>query len=132
MEYDPEHERERRNRPCPATKRNGEVCGSAIVSVSGYCFAHDPEAAAWRAKGGRESAKRKRAAKKLREGGLGHIFEMLDGTLERLNSGDGDASDARAMARLTDTMLKLVNWTEEDKKTDSGSQARWPTKWEPY
>ena len=52
-----------RNPPCPAVKRNGEVCGSVRVSVSGYCFAHDPESAAWRAMGGRAKAKKARARK---------------------------------------------------------------------
>ena len=30
-----------RNQPCPATKRDGEVCAGLPVSGSGYCFAHD-------------------------------------------------------------------------------------------
>lgn len=131
MEYDPVHERERRNRPCPAVKRNGETCGSDMVSVSGYCFAHDPEAAAWRAKGGRESGKRRRANKRLREGGLGHIFKLLEGALERLDAGDGNESDARAMARVVDTMLRVIDKVEAD-DAEADSDTRRPTKWKPY
>ena len=130
MEYDPEHERARRNMPCPATNRNGEACGSTTVSVSGYCFAHDPESAAWRAKGGRESSNKRRVEKRLREGGLGYIFDLLEGALNRLDAGDGDASDARAMAKVADTMLKVIDKAETGEESDS--QRSWPTKWEPY
>ncbi len=125
-----DHERERRNRPCPATKRNGEVCGSTIVSVSGYCFAHDPEAADWRAMGGRATAKKRRVAKRMKDAGLGHIHETMKELLDELHSGNARASDAMAMARVTDTILRMVEWAEDDLKEDS--ESRGPTKWTPY
>ena len=125
-------EKARRNRPCPAVKRNGEVCGSGIVSVSGYCFAHDPEAAAWREKGGRASAKKKRMAKRLRENGLGHVFDALDRAVRQLDSGEGNASDARAMARVADSMLRLMKRAEEEVEAEAETGTGWPTKWQPY
>ena len=111
--------------PCPATKRNGEVCGSARVSVSGYCFAHDPEAAAWRAKGGRSSSKRMRAMKRLREAGMGHLLDTLEESLDGLRSGEEDKGDARAKARVAEAILRVADWSEDD--AEKGLRARWPT-----
>ena len=39
----------RKDPPCPALKRYGDICGSDRVGATGYCFAHDPERAEWRA-----------------------------------------------------------------------------------
>ena len=120
----------RKDEPCPATKRNGEVCGSIRVSASGYCFAHDPEAAAWRAKGGRSKSKRKRALKRLKEAGMGHLLDTLEETLEKLRSGEEDPNSARAQARVAEAILRVANWSEDSE--DKDSEFQWPTKWEPY
>ena len=110
--------------PCPATKRNGEVCGSDRVGASGYCFAHDPESAEWRAMGGRARSKRKRAAKRMKEAGMEHLLDTLEETLAELRSGEGDPSSARAKAKVAETIWRIVNGADEDVKADSG--ARWP------
>ena len=120
----------REDKPCPATKRNGEVCGSMRVSVSGYCFAHDPEAAAWRAKGGRGSSKRNRAVKRLKEAGMGNLLDTLEESLEGLRTGEEDNGDARAKARVAEAILKVANWSEDGEEDDL--EVSWPTKWEPY
>ena len=120
----------RKDKLCPATKRNGEVCGSDRVGASGYCFAHDPESAEWRAMGGRASNKRKRALKKMKEVGMGHILDALEESLEGLRSGEEDAVDARAKVRVAEAIWRIVNRVDDDVKAGSG--ARWPTKWEPY
>ena len=120
----------RKDEPCPATKRNGEACGSIRVSASGYCFAHDPEAAAWRAKGGRAKSKRKRAAKRMKEAGMEHLLDTLEEALEELRSGEGDPSSARAKAKLAETIWRIVNGADDDAKT--ASEFRWPTKWGAY
>ncbi len=130
MGNDMEYEEERKDRPCPATKRNGEACESTLVSASGYCFAHDPEATEWRAMGGRASSKRRRATKRIRESGMGHILKMLEGTLAELHSGEGNAEDARAMARVTEAILKMAELADEGEGRDG--QRRWPTMWEEY
>ena len=119
-----------KDRPCPATKRNGEACESTMVSASGYCFAHDPEAAEWRAMGGRASSKKRRATKRIRESGMGHILKMLEGTLAELHSGEGNAEDARAMARVTEAILKMAELADEGEGRDG--QQRWPAMWEEY
>ena len=120
----------REDKPCPEVKRNGEVCGSTRVSVSGYCFAHDPEAALWRAKGGRSSSKRNRALKRLKESGMGHLMDTLEESLEGLRLGEEDRGDARAKARVAEAILRVLNWSGDEEESDSGF--RWPTKWEPY
>ena len=124
-------EKERRNRSCPATKRDGEVCGAVIVSASGYCFAHDPEAAEWRAKGGRASGRKRRAAKRLREMGAGKLKADLEGDMAGLRSGEVSAEDLRALARATDTIFRMMRWAEED-EMKLEAEPRWPTRWEQY
>lgn len=120
----------RRKRSCPATKRNGELCEVTIVSASGYCFAHDPESAEWRAKGGRESSKKRQATKKLREMGLKHVFDALDEALEGVRKGERSASEATAMARVADTMLRIAESAGE--REDQDGSFDWPMKWAPY
>ena len=118
-----------RNQPCPAVKRNGEVCGSLRVSVSGRCFAHDPESAAWRAMGGRAKAKKARARKKLKELGLDHMTATLEDVFDELHAGNAVAADARAMAGIASTMMKLIEWAAE---TDTESKTLWNEEWFPY
>ena len=118
-----------RNLPCPAIKRDGEVCGSHRVSVSGYCFAHDPEAAGWRAMGGRAKAKRVRARKKLKELGLDHMTESLEEVFDELRSGHVAPAEARAMARIATTVMKLTEWAAE---LDTDSQPPKNGGWMPY
>lgn len=125
-------EKDRRNQPCPATKRDGEVCGSNIISVSGYCFAHDPEAAAWREKGMRASSRKRQAARRLKEAGVGHLVKMMEDGLKGLRSGEVSASDLQAMSRATDTIWRMVKWAEDDLKADADSGMKWPTEWEQY
>ena len=116
----------RSNQPCPATKRNGELCGSTIVSVSGYCFAHDPEAAEWRAMGGRAKSKKARARKKLRELGLEHMAESLEEMFDELRAGNATAADARAMTGIASTLMKLLEWASEtDREPKTPKNGGW-------
>ena len=119
----------RKDEPCPAVKRNGEVCGSDRVSVSGYCFAHDPESASWRAMGGRAKSKKARARKKLKELGLDHMAESLEEMFDDLHAGNAAPADARAMAGIASTMMKLVEWAAE---TDREPKTPWYSEWMPY
>ncbi len=118
--------------PCPATKRNGEVCGSIRVSASGYCFAHDPEVAEWRERGVRASSRKRQAARRLKEAGVGHLVKMMEDGLKDLRSGELSASELQAMSRATDTIWRMMKWAQDDLKADPDSGRRWPTKWEPY
>ena len=117
------------NQPCPATKRNGEVCGSLRVGILGYCFAHDPESAAWRAMGGRAKAKKIRAQKKLKELGLGNMIKGLHEVFEELQEAPPSATNARAMAKLADTVMKMTEWASEADKEPSFPA--YP-EWKPY
>ena len=132
MDYqpDPEYIRKLREGPCPAVKRNGEVCGSKRISVSGYCFAHDPEAAAWRAKGVEARRRKRQAKRRLREMGAVHLVDVLEEGLGGIASGEVSASDLRAMAGATDTIFRMMKWAEEDVKKDS--EFRWPMEEGPY
>ena len=119
----------RKDPPCPAIKRNRDVCGSDRVGASGYCFAHDPESAEWRAMGGRAKSKKARARKKLRELGLEHMAEALEEMFDELHAGNAAPADARAMAGIASTMMKLVEWAAE---TDREPKTPGSTGWIPY
>ncbi len=98
--------------------------------VLGYCFAHDPESAEWRAMGGRARSKRKRTMKRLRESDMGHVLEALEEALEELRSGEGDPSKARAKARVAESILRVMDWMEDGGERGSGVLRM--RKWEPY
>ena len=130
-QHDPEYIKKLREGPCPAVKRDGEVCGSTRISVSGYCFAHDPESAAWRAKGVEARRKKRQAKKRLREMGAVHLVDVLEKGLEGLRAGEVSSSDLRAMAGATDTIFRMMKWAEEDVKKDS-EEFQWPMEGEAY
>ena len=119
----------RRKRSCPAIKRNGEVCGSTIVSASGYCFAHDPELAYARAAGGRAKGKKARAQKKLRELGLDDMVKGLREVFGELQAAPPSANNARAMAKIADTIMKM---TEMAAEIDKEPKPAWDGGWSPY
>ncbi len=119
----------RKDPPCPATKRNGEICGSTTVSASGYCFAHDPESAEWRAMGGRAKGKKARAQKKLRELGLDDMVKGLREVFDELQAAPPSANNARAMAKIADTIMKM---TEMAAEIDKEPKQPWNGGWMPY
>ena len=124
-----------RETTCGATKRNGEICGSSRVTVSGYCFAHDPESASWRAMGGRATSKKRRAAKWAKDAGMGHLYEILDESFVGLSEQEATPGNLQAMARLSDVILKVVKWSEpeqDDVLDYLETQRRKPTEWTPY
>ena len=117
------------NQPCPAVKRNGEVCAGLPVSVSGYCFAHDPELAYARAAGGRAKGKKARAQKKLRELGLDDMVKGLRDVFGELQAAPPSANNARAMAKIADTIMKM---TEMAAEIDKEPKPAWDDWWSPY
>ena len=121
--------RRRRRRSCPAIKRNSQICGSTIVSASGYCFAHDPELAYARAAGGRAKGKKARAQKKLRELGLDDMVKGLREVFGELQAAPPSANKARAMAKIADTIMKM---TEMAAEIDKEPKPAWDDGWPPY
>lgn len=117
------------NQPCPAIKRNGEVCAGLPVSVAGYCFAHDPELAYARAAGGRAKGKKARAQKKLRELGLDDMVKGLREVFGELQAAPPSANNARAMAKIADTIMKM---TEMAAEIDKEPKPAWDDGWSPY
>ena len=99
---------------CAGTKRNGEICGSRRVTVSGYCFAHDPESASWRAMGGRATSRKRLAAKWAKDAGVGHLYETLEEGILKLNEQERTSANIQAMAGAMDVMMKLINWSEPE------------------
>ena len=119
----------RKRAPCPATKRNGEICGSTPVSASGYCFAHDPELAYARAAGGRAKGKKARAQKKLRELGLDDMVKGLREVFGELQAAPPSTNNARAMAKIADTIMKM---TEMAAEIDKEPKPAWDDVWSAY
>ncbi len=119
---------------CAATKRDGETCGSSRVTVSGYCFAHDPESVSWRAMGGKATARKRRATKWVRDAGMGRLYDMLEESFFELSEQEVTPANLQAMARLSDTILKLVKWSkpEPDVLDYIETELRKPPEWTPY
>ena len=88
--------------PCPAVKRDGELCGSVRVSASGYCFAHDPQSVEWRAMGGRARARKTRATKHMKDAGVDRLFEILDESFRKLSTQGRSPANLQAMARTAE------------------------------
>ncbi len=113
--------------PCPAIKRNGEVCAGLPVSATGYCFAHDPELAYARAAGGRAKGKKVRAQKKLRELGLDDMVKGLREVFNELQAAPPSANNARAMAKIADTIMRMTEMAAEtDKEPKPARDGGWP------
>lgn len=104
--------------PCPATKRNGDICNSTRISQSGFCFAHDPEAIEWRRMGGIARQQQRRESKIIKDGRLDSMVESLQETLNELSSQPATANTTRAMARLADTMAEIIYRTSKNKNSD--------------
>ena len=109
---------------CPAVKRDGELCGSVRVSASGYCFAHDPQSAEWRAMGGRARARKTRATKYMKDAGVDRLFEILDESFAKVNAQERTPANVQAMARTADVMMKLVKYAEKARKEKEAWE--WP------
>ena len=102
--------------PCPAVKRDGELCGSVRVSESGYCFAHDPQSAEWRAMGGRARARKTRITKQMKDAGVDRLFEILDESFRKVSAQERSPANLQAMARTADVMMKLAKHAEKVRK----------------
>ena len=106
--------------PCPATKRNGQICNSTRISQSGFCFAHDPEANSWRRMGGYARQRKAREARKLdeiekvRDPRLDSVVESLQESLSELAKESPTPSNIRAMARLADSIAQIIYHIADD------------------
>ena len=118
--YEERHGKE----PCPAVKRDGELCGSVRVSASGYCFAHDPKSAEWRAMGGRARARKTRATKYMKDAGVDRLFEILDESFAKVYAQERTPANVQAMARTADVMMKLVKYAEKVREENEAWE--WP------
>ena len=104
--------------PCPATKRNGEICNSTRISQTGFCFAHDPEAIEWRRMGGIARQQQRRESKIIKDSRLDTMVESLQETLNELSSQPATPNSSRAMARLADTIAQIIYRTSKNKNND--------------
>src|SRR5690242_14480551 len=99
---------------CPAVKRNGQPCGGR-VTASGYCFAHGPDAATARAKGGAATSNANRAAKLL-PSRLRPIVDRLEQAFYEVHVGELDARTAVAMASVASAIGRLVALGEYEER----------------
>jgi hypothetical protein len=87
-------------------RKDGAQCRGK-VTASGYCFAHGPNAAAARAKGGAGKGNVARAAKLMPER-LHPVLERLADVYKRLDAGDYDRKRATAMAQVAGILVRIV------------------------
>ena len=96
--------------PCPATKRNGEICNSTRISQSGFCFAHDPESLEWRRMGGYAKSEQhgKPRVRPIKDPRLDSMANSLQEILAELGSQPPTPNSARAMARIVDSIARII------------------------
>ena len=99
---------------CKATSAGGKPCQAKAIRGD-YCFAHSPELAdkikEARKLGGENKSEAKRLAK-LNLGRLGPVLEKLERTLDEVHDGKLEPKTAKAMANLTDAMIRLYKISE--------------------
>lgn len=102
------------NQQCRATKKNGSQC-QARATASGYCFGHDPSAAANRAKGGRN---RSNAARVLRHlpSRLRPVADILQQGILDVRDGGMKPAQLQAMASGATALIKLVQMGELEER----------------
>lgn len=86
--------------------KTGEPCrGRAIAD--GLCWAHQPQAQQWRAKGGHERSNAARSVKALPER-LRPVADVLSTAMTRTFRGDMDPRVATALASLAGAYVRVV------------------------
>jgi hypothetical protein len=99
---------------CPAITRSGQPC-RARATANGWCVAHTPAAAEWRAKGGRATRRSERAARLL-PARLQPVAALLDTALREVYEGTLEPKQATAMAALAGALVRVVTAGEVEER----------------
>jgi hypothetical protein len=99
---------------CRAQTRSGAACkGTAIAD--GLCFAHQPQAREWHAKGGAATSNASRAAKLL-PSRLRPVVSILEAALAQTFRGQMEPRVAVALASVAGAIVRCVTAGELDER----------------
>jgi hypothetical protein len=99
---------------CPAIKKDGQPCAGK-PTASGWCVAHDPQANAWRARGGAARSNANRAAKLL-PSRLRPIGEELELAFREVHTGILEARTGQAMAAIASALVRVYLAGEQEQR----------------
>lgn len=99
---------------CPVLTRTGQPC-QGRPGASGYCVGHDPAAAEWRAKGGKQTSNAARALK-LIPSRLRPIADQLTAALDEVHTGALKPQQATAMAAVASALVRVVTSGEMEQR----------------
>ena len=104
---------------CRGQRLDGAPCQSLAVGATGYCFAHDPAAAAARREarqqGGRHSAKAVRL-RGLMPPRLVPVYETLETVLTEVHTGTCSPQQGHAMAAVARVMVTVLTSGELEER----------------
>ncbi len=104
---------------CMGVRSDGKVCGSAVISARGFCFAHDPDRVAQRREIQEHTA---RAAERVRRTvgeNLGDVVARLERAVAEVHEGRLDPQQALAMASLAHAMVETIELAKSQEPGDS-------------
>lgn len=99
---------------CRAIRRDGSPCQGKPLA-DGLCFAHSANAAANRAKGGRNRSRAARSLKMLPER-LRPVANLLTKALDEVHDGTLDPRQASAMAALAGALVRVIQAGELEER----------------
>ena len=97
---------------CTAMKRDGQRCTVAALPSGSLCFAHSPDHAGARVKGGRQSSTAARMARHLPPE-LRELVGRLSGWLDDVEAGTLTPQQAGALSALCGRLLDLCKLAHE-------------------
>jgi hypothetical protein len=106
---------------CMGVRADGKVCGSAVVSERGFCFAHDPDRIAQRREIQQHTA---RAAERVRRASgqnLDDVVARLERAVAEVHEGRLDPQQALAMASLAHAMVETIELAKSKEPEATGT-----------
>lgn len=107
---------------CSGTRIDGQPCESQIVTGSGYCFSHDPDAAEDRTRARRRGGLASSAVSRTRRlapAALRDVYVVLEAALGEVHAGVLTAAQATAMASLARAMCQVLSVGEMEERLRS-------------
>lgn len=105
---------------CHGLRVDGQPCRAAVVSPSGWCFAHDPSREAERTearrRGGAASSNVARLRRHLGPSALSPILDRLEEALREVHEGDLQPARGQAMASLARAMVAVLEVSELEER----------------
>ena len=104
---------------CAGIKRDGQRCGSQVLSDGTHCYVHAPSKQAERAEARRRGGQNRsnvRRAQKVMPARLAPVFARLETVLDRLDTDAIDPKTAQVMASVARAMATILTAGELEQR----------------